>query len=241
MRFGDLSIPAPSGFVNDFAGVLDPREEGLLEGFLRALDEKTGAQLVLVTIPSLAGESRDDVAVRLFEQWKIGREDDRGLLLLDAIEERQMRVEVGYGLEGILPDGKVGRFRDEYFTEPLRGKTSLTPQDRFTAYGGMLQAMAAEVARERGLTLDDIAASPPAAGGRRPRNGDRRGLIPLVILFLIFMFLFRRNPLLGLLLLTSMGGGRRGGGGGGSFGGFGGGFGGFGGGGSGGGGAGGSY
>jgi len=239
-RLGDLSIPPPTGHVNDFANVLRHNDKQALENFFRNLDEKTGAQFALVTIPSLEGENRDDVAVRLFETWKIGRSDNRGLLLLDAINDRSMRVEVGYGLEGILPDGLVGQFRDDYFTRPFQGRREISPEERFNAYVGMMASMAQVVAKERGIDINTLIDQPVSRRRGLPVKG-KRGWIPLVIFMVIYMIIFRKNPLLGMMLFMGMGGfgGRRGGSGG--FGGFGGGFGGFGGGMSGGGGAGGSY
>lgn len=244
-RLGDLSIPAPRGYVNDFAGVLRAEHVRALEAYLRNLDAKTGAQFALVIIPSLEGEDREDVAVRLFEAWKLGKKgEDKGLLILDAVEDRQMRVEVGYGLEGILPDGLVGQLMDETFRGFLRGRRAISPEDRFQAYGSMIQTMAGIVARDAGVPAEELVArQPPTERGERRRRNPL-GLIPLIILFIVFMTVFRRNPLLGILLLMGMSGGGRGryhGGFGGGFGGFGGGFGGFGGGASGGGGAGGSY
>jgi uncharacterized protein len=245
LRLGDLVIPSPRGYVNDFAGVLQPRDRQVLEAYLRNLNSATGAQFALVTIPSLEGEERDDVTVRLFEAWKLGAEgDDRGLLILDAIEDRQMRVEVGYGLEGILPDGLVGQLMDEAIARFIRDRTSLTPQDRLQAYGFMIQSMAQIVARDAGVPAEDLVPRqmPEERQVRRRRNP--LGLLPLIIMVIVFLAIFRRNPLLALLLLLGMSGGGRGryhGGFGGGFGGFGGGFGGFGGGASGGGGAGRGY
>jgi uncharacterized protein len=242
LRLGDLEVPPPVGYVNDFAGVLSASQRRSLESFLRRFDAATGAQFALVTLPSLEGNDRNDVAVRIFETWRIGRQDDRGLLLLDAIQEREMKVEVGYGLEGILPDGLVGELRDRYFTRPFAGEAEITSEERYRAYVGILTAMAEIVARDRGMRLEDILQGPaPPASRTGRRRASRWGLLPLLLLLVIFMRVFRRNPLLGMILLMGMSGGHRHRGFGGGFGGFGGGFGGFGGGMSGGGGAGGSY
>ncbi|MBU1700764.1 MAG: TPM domain-containing protein [Candidatus Eisenbacteria bacterium] len=239
-HLGGLSIPSPTGYVNDFAGVLRTQDKQTLESFLSQLDQKTGAQFALVIIPSLEGENRDDVAVRLFETWKIGRTDNRGALLLDAINDRSMRVEVGYGLEGILPDGLVGQLRDDYFTRPFRDRRQISPEERFQAYLGMMASMAQIVAKEQGIDIKTLTGEPIST--QRPGKSKRGGWLPLVIFIIIYMAIFRKNPMLGMILLMGMaGGGGRGRGGSGGFGGFGGGFGGFGGGMSGGGGAGGRY
>jgi uncharacterized protein len=245
LRLGDLAIPAPTGYVNDFAGALQARDRQVLEAYLRNLNSVTGAQFALVTIPSLEGEERDDVTVRLFEAWKLGaEEDDRGLLILDAIEDRQMRVEVGYGLEGILPDGLVGQLMDEAIARFIRGRATVTPQDRFQAYGLMIQSMAQIVARDAGVPAEDLVPRQIPTERQVRRRRSPLGVLPLIIMVIVFLAIFRRNPLLALLLLLGMSGGGRGryhGGFGGGFGGFGGGFGGFGGGASGGGGAGRGY
>lgn len=247
-RFGELSIPAPTGYVNDFANVLDAQSEGALEAYLRNLDTQTGAQFAVVTVPTLHGEDYNEVAVRLFEAWKLGRkDDDRGLLILDAIEERRIKIEVGYGLEGPLPDALVGEVYERATGAYLRGRESPTSQDRFNTYAAMIQPMAEIVAREAGVAPEQLIpqqAVPRQRRDRRPSGGACGG-IGTIILLLVFLSVFRRSPLLGALLLGGLMSGGRGrgyhGGFGGGFGGFGGGFGGFGGGASGGGGAGGSY
>ena len=84
-------------------------------------NSKTGAQAVAVTVPSLGGQSVEDYAIDLANSWGIGQaEEDNGVLILIAVEERKLRVEVGLGLEGALPDGKTGRIMDEYMTPSLR-------------------------------------------------------------------------------------------------------------------------
>jgi uncharacterized protein len=106
-----------AGDVNDFAGVLKPDEKQSLENRCRQVREQTGAQLAVVVLRSLEGGQIDDFAVKLFERWGIGQKGkDNGLLLLVALEDRQARIEVGYGLEGILPDSLAGRIlREQLF------------------------------------------------------------------------------------------------------------------------------
>jgi len=103
----------PSGDVNDFAGILSPAEKATLEARCRQLREKTGAQLAVVTLKSLEGGQIDDFANKLFAQWGIGQKDKKnGLLLIVAMEDRKFRIEVGYGLEPIIPDMLAGRILD---------------------------------------------------------------------------------------------------------------------------------
>ena len=107
--------PTDDFYFYDGAGVLSEETEQYILKHSRELDVKTGAQIVVVTIPSLEGAALEEYATDLFRQWGIGdAEKNNGLLLLCAVEDRQFRVEVGYGLEGDLPDGKTGRMQDTY-------------------------------------------------------------------------------------------------------------------------------
>ncbi len=232
LRLGDLQIPAPRGYVNDFAGSLSRDEVNHLEQLCRQIDRTTGAQIALVIVTGLEGESSTDVRTRLYEAWGVGRaRDDRGLLILHALLERRIEVEVGYGLEGVLPDGRVGRVLDESVTPHFK------EGDFFAGYWGGLEAFAAVLGQDPDSQSGQDAyrsSSRRGAGGREGRKGFPLGSLLMVP---IFIYLAIRHPRLLLLLLIF--GGR--GGGRGTGGGFGGGFGGFGGGMSGGGGAGRSY
>jgi uncharacterized protein len=95
----------PAGLVNDFAHVLTADQVQALEETLETNRQSTGSEIAVVTIPSLEGDTVENYAVKLFEEWGIGQKDkDNGALLLIAIEDRQMRIEVGYGLEPVLTD-----------------------------------------------------------------------------------------------------------------------------------------
>jgi uncharacterized protein len=103
------ALPAPSGFVNDFASALDDSAEQYLEEFLQALELDTTAEVVVATVASLEGMTVEEYANRLFAEWGIGQTaDDNGVLLLVAPGDRAVRIEIGYGLEPILPDGLAG-------------------------------------------------------------------------------------------------------------------------------------
>jgi uncharacterized protein len=109
-----LKSLTPTADVNDFAGILQPDQRDALEARCRALREKTGAQLAVVTLKSLAGGQIDDFAEKLYKRWGIGEKGkDNGILLLVAIEDHKARIEVGYGLEPILPDALAGRILTE--------------------------------------------------------------------------------------------------------------------------------
>lgn len=128
-------------YVYDGAQVLSEETEQYILNTNRELEGKTGAQIVVVTISSLEGRSLEEYATELFRQWGIGdSEKNNGVLLLCAVGDRQFRVEVGYGLEGDLPDGKTGRMQDAYIIPLLQ-------EDQFDAgikngYSAFLQAVA---------------------------------------------------------------------------------------------------
>ena len=95
-----LNSLQPRGLVNDYANVISPADENQLSSILTELRQKTGAEVAVVTLPSLDGGQIDDFAVRLYERWGIGQKGkDNGVLLLAAIQDRKARIEVGYGLE----------------------------------------------------------------------------------------------------------------------------------------------
>lgn len=97
----------PSGFVNDFAGMLQPQEKAQLEQKLVSFEASSTNEIAVVTIPSLDGDTIENYAVKLFEDWKIGKKGkDNGILLLISRDDRKVRIEVGYGLEGALTDAQ---------------------------------------------------------------------------------------------------------------------------------------
>lgn len=111
----------PAADVNDFAGVLTPAERDALEERCRQLRQKTGDQLAVVTLKSLEGGQIDDFAEKLFKRWGIGQKEQKnGVLLLVAIQDRKARIEVGYGLEPILPDALAGRVLSEQLFPAFR-------------------------------------------------------------------------------------------------------------------------
>ena len=109
-------IPQPVGFVNDFASVLKPQTRKKLEILLRELEQKTSVEFSVVTIKKLPPDSDIfDYSVEMFQKWGIGKKGkDNGVLFLVDIGDRKLRIDTGYGMEGILPDGLLGRIRDNY-------------------------------------------------------------------------------------------------------------------------------
>ncbi len=119
-----LDLPKPSGRVNDYAAVLDPAERRALEDEIAALDRATSAEVAVVTVASLDGLTVEEYADRLFNTWGIGKAArDNGVLVLVSAGDRQMRIEVGYGLEAVLPDGLAGAvIRDTFLPEFREGR-----------------------------------------------------------------------------------------------------------------------
>lgn len=231
----DLVRTRTPGFTYDYAGVISADARVRIDRLLEQLEAKTGAQVKVVVLRSLAGGEVADFANRLYARWGIGRKGkDDGALLLASIEDRKLRIETGYGLEGALSDAAAGRLLDR----------EVIPRFRAGDFSGGLEAgargIALAAAGAAGVTLD--------VGAPPPRAPDAQGVevkswpLGAVLAFIILLTLFRGRLPWWLLLLPGGGSGRRGGFGGWSGGGFGGGsggggFGGFGGGMSGGGGA----
>ena len=219
----DPPIPAtPPNYVVDLAGVIDPAAEGRLNGLLRELEERTTAQVVVLTVRSLAGEPLEAFSIDVaHNRWKLGqRGKDNGVLITLALRERRYRIEVGYGLESILPDSHVGSI----------GREMLVPAFRAGDYGGGLTAAAGEIASRIAAASGVALSGAPEAAGRVPAPPPRKlGPLDMVLVLLagaFFLWLLFRHPGVLIALLLSRGGGSRsswGGGGGGGFGGGGGG------------------
>jgi uncharacterized protein len=229
-----LKFPQPDGPVNDYAEVITPEYEAQMNQLGRALWDQTGTAVVVATFRDLGGESPQIFANKLYGAWGIGSKgEDKGVLIVVALKERQVTFETGYGVEGILPDAKVGGILDQF----------VVPSLRHDKYGeGLLNGMVAVaqiVAQDAGVTLDLERYAPTATVQPKVQGGVRVFVLPLLFLFFIIFGLLGRGrgffPFF-LFPLIFMGGGRGMGGGFGG-GGFSGGFGGFGGGMSGGGGA----
>ncbi|NOQ41670.1 MAG: hypothetical protein GQ563_04120 [Desulfuromusa sp.] len=108
-----LNIPQPTGYVNDKARIISPTVELKLEQFLRDFEKSDSTQVTVLTIPTLDGEVLEEYSLKVFENWKIGQKGkDNGALLLIAKTEKEIRIEVGYGLEGLLTDLLAGRIID---------------------------------------------------------------------------------------------------------------------------------
>jgi uncharacterized protein len=164
-----LEVPYLSGRVNDVAGVLSAASKQRLEEELRKLEEDTGAQVAILTIPTLDGESLEEYSLRVAETWKLGRgKFDDGALVLIARDDRQMRIEVGYGLEPAITDAKSRRILDQL----------MRPRFREGDFDGGVESAVKAI---DGLVRGDENALPAP----EPTSGVE-GVAPRALMFLIF-------------------------------------------------------
>jgi uncharacterized protein len=225
----EMNLPEYKGYVNDFAEVLSPQEEETITNLTRELQQKTTAEVAVVTLESVAPYEINLYAVKLFEKWGIGvKGKDNGVLILMALKEHEVRIEVGYGLEGILPDGLTGEIIRKY----------MVPAFKKGKYGNGIvsgtMAVILQVSKEYHVEITGLPKIPEAGEQQEPES-DLHSMMEFIftLLFLILL-LGWKTGLLTYFIFGPRGGGYwggRGGGGfgGGGFGGGGGGFGGFGG------------
>jgi uncharacterized protein len=221
----------PEHYVVDLANIIDDDVEMRLNGYLQELEQKTTAQVVVLTINSLEDESLEEFSIEVaHKRWKLGQKGkDNGVLILIVFKDRKYRIEVGYGLEGILPDSLVGSIGRKFLVPYMK------KGDPSTGIYTTTLAIINEIATNEGITIVGMPKINKHTyySRRRGNKGIFSGI--LTFIFIIgAILLFIKYPRLFLLLLftSSMGGFRRDGWSGG--GGFGSGFGGFGGGGGGG-------
>lgn len=131
----------PTGFVNDFAGVLDGPSKQQLESDLKDLEEQTSNEFSVVIIKTLDGDTVENYAHELFTEWGIGKKDsNRGILLLIAMNERKTRFEVGYGLEGTMTDLLTSKIQEQYLLPRFKeGNYALGISDTVSQVSGILR------------------------------------------------------------------------------------------------------
>jgi len=173
-------LPAqPDGYVVDLAHVLDDSTKKQLDDLLRALEQQTTAQLVVLTVDSLDGQDINSFSLQTAEQWKIGQKDkDNGLLFVVSIQDRKYRFEVGYGLESILPDGKVGSI----------GRKILVPYFKEGQYGPGITAVVGSLlevmTNHYGIHLSGVDELPVA------KTDTESSALSALIFFLFILVLF---------------------------------------------------
>ena len=229
----DIPVLPPNPVV-DLAGIIDDSVKTKLNRYMRELEQKTTAQVAILTIKSLEGQSLADLSITVaHDKWKLGQKGkDNGVLMMVALKDKKYRIEVGYGLEGILPDSLVGGIGRQYLVPYFK------KGDYSTGIYAAALVIANEIANDAGVKISGLpAVKKPHPSKAQKRSSGPFGKIISLLIFIVIFFLFIRNPrsFLALMLLSSMGGrsghwggsgGGFGGGGGGSFGGGGGGFGG---------------
>jgi uncharacterized protein len=209
-----LDVPPLAAHVNDYARVLPQERASALEAKLAAYEQSSGQQFALLTVDSLQGDALETFAIRVAEQWKLGNaKRDDGLVLIVVPKERKLRIEVGYGLEGTVPDAVAARVIREIMTPAFQ---------RGDYAGGTEAAFDALIRAASGQ------APPQAAPTTQPQRGVARSPLALLgpLLFFALIMLMSRGgrrgrggmmwlgPLIGAGM-GGLGGGRRGGGGGG--------------------------
>lgn len=216
------SFPSPTSvfYVNDFANVLDTDTEQYIRTAAATLENQTTAQLVVVTVSDIGDEVLEQYTLDLFREWKIGSSDkNNGVMIFLDLGSRRSRIEIGYGLEGALPDGKTGRIQDEYMLPYFQ------ENDFNQGVRQGFNALLTEIYNEYGIDIEDV------SGAEYPVRSDEGFSIPTPLLIIGFFIIgilividFRVSGglfTLGLLRAFFRGGGGSGGarGGGGSAGG----------------------
>jgi uncharacterized protein len=211
-------LPKPTNWVSDFAHVLSPETAARLDSLCGSLSHsKANAQIEVVTIKSLDGDDIDDFTSRLEEKWQIGKKgQDRGILMVFAIQDRKRRIEVGLGLQGILPDAKVGDI----------GR-SMVPELRAGDYDGAVTKgvvqVADVIAADAGVSVQQPSAPLPQQQQfvrPQPHHTSIFGVFFLIIVVVLVLALLGRGGVLGFILgmlFSGGGGGGWGGGGGGGW------------------------
>ena len=226
LAYAKADLPMPRHYVEDYADVINSSDERSLNGILQELEQKTGAQYIVLTVQTTDGLPIEQFSIELAEKWRLGQEGkDNGMLFVLASQDRRYRFEVGYGLEGFVTDQYCGRI----------GREVLVPYLKKGDYSrGIYEAnlqIVRKIAGNYGIALTGMPKLAPVPVKERGRGLPCCGtILPLLLLIILFVGMTGRG--MGLLFLPFLFGGYGGYGRSGSYGGgsFGGGFGGFGGG-----------
>jgi len=165
-----LDVPRPRGYVTDLAGVLPGEFVDSLELALAAYERDTSNQIAVLVVPTLAGDNLESFSLRVAEKWRLGQAGrDNGVLLLVAMAERKIRIEVGYGLEGAIPDSLAGQII----------RREMAPKFRQGDFAGGIEAAVS--------ALQQAAAGAYQAAAPDPWRGDRPPWYFAAGFFAIFM------------------------------------------------------
>ena len=164
-------VPPLERRVTDLTGTLEPAARQRLEDRLAQFEQQKGSQVAVLLVPTTAPETIEEFGIRVAEQWKLGRKGvDDGVLLLVAIEDRALRIEVGYGLEGVLPDVIAKRIVSDV----------ITPYFRQGDYAGGLEAGVARI-----ISVVEGEPLPEPEQGWRQDAGLGQALLPLLLIFAV--------------------------------------------------------
>lgn len=218
---GSQKFPAPLGAVNDFAGVIPQEYKDSMTVLHRELLDQTGTSVVVATFPTIGDNNLEDFVNRLYQAWGIGKKgEDKGVLIFMTLKERKFRIETGYGVEGIIPDGLAGEIRDRYAIPYL--KEGDYGKGLFAAMAAVAEIIAKDAKVTLSIKIPEGQVHKPVPAKKKREPGALTTIL-MLIFFLLLLATRSGRVLLAALFLSSL---TRGGG----YGSFGGGYGGFGGG-----------
>lgn len=192
----------PSDYVNDYAHVLSPETTAQLDSICQQVDQQAHAQIAVVPINSLEGSDIESYAADLFKRWGIGyKSTDRGVLILVAVRDHRYRIEVGYGLEPILPDGKVGGFGREAIPY-------LRSNDYNNALLLLTTRIAYVIADDAKVEIDKEHGVPAPHTEYQPETGLSTGALILIVIIVLIVIFMPLRSLLFWWLLSGGGWGR---------------------------------
>jgi len=180
-----LDVPPLRGRINDYAGLIPAERARALEERLARFEADTGHQIAVLTIPSLKGDSLEDFSIRVAESWKIGKKGfDNGVILLIARDDRKLRIEVGYGLEGVMPDAIASRIIREI----------ITPRFRSGDYAGGIEAGVDAILKvTQGEKLPER--TRPAGGPAASQGASMMTILLITAMVALFIGMTRRRIL----------------------------------------------
>ncbi|MGL4981882.1 MAG: TPM domain-containing protein [Treponemataceae bacterium] len=178
--FSSMPIPKLTSSVNDYAKILSTKDIAVIENFLQTVNDQSGIQIAVLTIPSLKGESIESFSIRTAESWKLGQKDkDNGVLLVVSMQERSMRIEVGYGLEGKLTDIKSGAIIRSVITPAFQN-------------GKYAQGIYGGVKNIAGVASDNETFVSSSVQNSQKQSSDEKLMESIISLIIMLLFIFGR-------------------------------------------------
>ena len=173
-------------YVNDFANVLNDETKNYITAQGRTLAEKSKAQVVVLTVKNLEGKTIEDYAINVFREWGIGDKDkNNGVLLLLSIEDRKVKIEVGYGLEGAINDGKAGRILDQYGVPYF--KNSDWNMGVYKVYSSLIEEVYKEYSLEVPKEIENVTKSDP------DKSDKEYIMLSAIILCVLLIIIFSKK------------------------------------------------